>query len=276
MKIKKRTKKKTEKDKTKEKEKEKEKPKEKEEKKESKETSKKKKKMWLPLESNPELLDRYVSLLGVEPFHKFHELWAFEGDALDFIPTPVLALCVLYPLSESTEKFAAEENKLIKEKGQQVSKRLYFMNQTVGNACGTVAVCHAVLNNMDFLSLEPKGFFAKFFAQTKEMNAKERAQALEDNTELESKHKETATAEEAKSDVSNPVNDNLHFMTLVCVDNYLYELDGRKAFPINHGSSSRSTFLKDACTFIQKKLMPRFGKNQDIRLFAAALAPNLM
>ena len=31
------------------------------------------------------------------------------------------------------------------------------------------------------------------------------------------------------------------------VDGSLYELDGRKSFPINHGASSAETLLQDAC-----------------------------
>ena len=32
---------------------------------------------------------------------------------------------------------------------------------------------------------------------------------------------------------------------------HLYELDGRKAFPINHGETSPETLLADACRVIQ-------------------------
>lgn len=40
------------------------------------------------------------------------------------------------------------------------------------------------------------------------------------------------------------------------VDGHLYELDGRKAFPINHGATTPSTLLVDACTVI-KQFMDR-------------------
>jgi ubiquitin carboxyl-terminal hydrolase L3 len=36
------------------------------------------------------------------------------------------------------------------------------------------------------------------------------------------------------------------------VDGNLYELDGRKRFPINHGPSTPDTLLADACAVVQQ------------------------
>lgn len=35
--------------------------------------------------------------------------------------------------------------------GQQVSPDVYFMRQTIGNACGTIGLIHAVANNQEHL-----------------------------------------------------------------------------------------------------------------------------
>ena len=37
---------------------------------------------------------------------------------------------------------------------------------------------------------------------------------------------------------------DMHFVAFVCVDGHLYEMDGRKKFPINHGESSPETLLQ--------------------------------
>lgn len=37
---------------------------------------------------------------------------------------------------------------------------------------------------------------------------------------------------------------NHHFVALVEKDGHLYELDGRKEFPVNHGPTSEATFLE--------------------------------
>ena len=33
--------------------------------------------------------------------------------------------------------------------GQKISSSVYFIKQTIGNACGTIALIHAVANNLD-------------------------------------------------------------------------------------------------------------------------------
>lgn len=45
-----------------------------------------------------------------------------------------------------------EEVRLTKE-GQNVGKSVYFTKQTIGNACGTIALLHAVGNNLHVISL---------------------------------------------------------------------------------------------------------------------------
>lgn len=41
----------------------------------------------------------------------------------------------------------------IEAAGQDVSPSLYYMKQTIGNACGTIALLHAVANNRQSLDL---------------------------------------------------------------------------------------------------------------------------
>lgn len=54
-------------------------------------------------------------------------------------------------------------------------------------------------------------------------------------------------------------------------DGHIYELDGRKPFPINHGVTSPATLLQDACTVIQTQFMAR--DPTEVRFTIVALAP---
>ena len=54
------------------------------------------------------------------------------------------------------------------------------MKQTVGNACGTVGILHAILNARasPLTSIQPSSFIANFATQTADMTPDERAQFL--------------------------------------------------------------------------------------------------
>ena len=48
-----------------------------------------------------------------------------------------------------SEEFSKQQQADLEGKGQELSSDLYFMKQFVGNACGTVALMHAVANIAD-------------------------------------------------------------------------------------------------------------------------------
>lgn len=50
-------------------------------------------------------------------------------------------------LSTQYEAFKQEEEEKLKDQPQQVSPDIYFIKQTIGNACGTIGLIHAVANN---------------------------------------------------------------------------------------------------------------------------------
>jgi ubiquitin carboxyl-terminal hydrolase L3 len=61
----------------------------------------------------------------------------------------------------------------------------------------------------------------------------------------------------------------LHFVCFVHKDSNLYELDGRKFAPINHGPTTAESLLQDTCTVV-KKYVEATGS---IRFNLIALAP---
>ncbi|KAH9300284.1 hypothetical protein KI387_011867, partial [Taxus chinensis] len=195
-------------------------------------------KRWLPLEANPEVINQFMWGLGV-PAEEAEccDVYGFDDELLDMVPKPVLAVLFLYPLNQATEGKPTEEG----PKGS--SSNIYFMKQTVGNACGTVGLLHAVANIRSEVQMATGSYFDRFFTSTANMNAEQRAEFLEKDTELEDAHSVAATAgDTAAPDLS--VSVDLHFVCFTCVDGELYELDGRRLHPVYHGPSSRETFLK--------------------------------
>ncbi|DAZ92542.1 TPA: hypothetical protein N0F65_012772 [Lagenidium giganteum] len=227
-------------------------------------------KRWFPLESNPAVMNEFVAKMGF-PTHQFSfcDVLSTEEWALDMVPRPVHGVLMLFPIKDHTEAYAAEEAKRIAASGQVVSKNVYYMHQTVGNACGTIGILHAIANMRQHVTFEPTSYLSKLFAATATKTPSEIAAYLEKDDELEDTHSSAAQAGQSEQieDVDDPVN--THFVCFTHVDGNLYELDGRKKTPVNHGPSSADTLLPDACNVI-KQFMAR--DEGEVRFTIVALA----
>nr|XP_053652638.1 ubiquitin carboxyl-terminal hydrolase isozyme L3-like [Cherax quadricarinatus] len=101
---------------------------------------------WLPLESNPAVMNKFLAGLGVPASWTIHDVYGLEEEMLNMVPQPVCAVILLYPFIEKAPD---------------------------------------------------------------------------------------------REDVVNE-----HFIALVEVEGNLYELDGRRKFPVNHGPTSADTLLQ--------------------------------
>jgi hypothetical protein len=62
------------------------------------------KQRWFPLESNPDLINKYIKGLGFDTsLYEFVDVFSTEDWALQMIPQPVVAIIMLYPLTEKQE-----------------------------------------------------------------------------------------------------------------------------------------------------------------------------
>uniref|UniRef100_A0A1D1Y734 Ubiquitin carboxyl-terminal hydrolase n=1 Tax=Anthurium amnicola TaxID=1678845 RepID=A0A1D1Y734_9ARAE len=226
-----------------------------------------KKSKWLPLESNPQVMNNYVHKLGVSQAWAYTDVWGLDDELLSMIPKPVKAVVLLFPVTENYEKDSKEEIKQIQEKGQEISSNVVFYRQTIPNACGTIGLLHTLASNTEEISVED-GPLKRLLDKTKNLTPEERAKALEEDEELAEAHKSSASS----GQTSTPREDddvNSHFVTFIEKDGSLYELDGRKPFPINHGKCAN--LLQDSVGII-RKFMQRDPDN--INFTVIALAPN--
>jgi ubiquitin carboxyl-terminal hydrolase L3 len=68
-------------------------------------------KHWIPLESNPEVLTDYAAKLGVTTVPdtlSFCDIFGLDDDLLAMVPSPVLAVLLLFPITAETEKLRKE------------------------------------------------------------------------------------------------------------------------------------------------------------------------
>ncbi|KAM1596861.1 hypothetical protein ACFX1Z_031822 [Malus domestica] len=201
-------------------------------------------KRWLPLEANPDVMNQFLWGLGLqEDEAECYDVYGLDGELLEMVPNPVLAVLFLYPITAKTE----EERMMQANEKQEPKGNVYFMKQTVGNACGTIGLLHAVGNITSEIKLVEDSFLDRFFKKTASMDPLQRAAFLESDTEVEVAHSVAANG----GDTEASDNADTHFICFACVDGELYELDGRKSGPISHGPSSPNSLLQDAAKVIQ-------------------------
>ncbi|KAL7881778.1 hypothetical protein AOLI_G00086260 [Acnodon oligacanthus] len=210
---------------------------------------------WLPLEANPEVMNQFLRQLGLVPTWQFGDVYGLDPELLTLVPRPVCALLLLFPVTEKYESFRLEEEAKIKAQGQEVSSEVYFMKQTIGNACGTIGLIHAVANNQRHLEFEPDSPLKAFIAQSSKLSAEEKATFLEKDESIRVTHESSAQEGQTEAPSLDEKVD-LHFIAFVNVEGHLYELDGRKPFPIAHGKTTEDSFLEDAAE-VCKKFMAR-------------------
>ncbi|KAL5748416.1 hypothetical protein ACOSP7_025458 [Xanthoceras sorbifolium] len=201
-------------------------------------------KRWLPLEANPDVMNQFLWGLGLpENEAECYDVYGLDEELLAMVPQPVLAVLFLYPITAQSE----QERMLQDQDKKECSSKVYFMKQTVGNACGTIGLLHAVGNITSEIKLLDGSFLDRFYKSTASLNPLERAVFLEKDREMEVAHSVAATAGETEA------SDNVdtHFICFTCVDGQLYELDGRKSGAICHGTSSPSSLLQDAAKVIR-------------------------
>ncbi|GIX82494.1 ubiquitin carboxyl-terminal hydrolase isozyme L3 [Caerostris extrusa] len=223
-------------------------------------------KKWLPLESNPDVMNKFLSNVGVPDDFTMIDVVDLDDEHLENLPKKVKAVLFLFPTGEQHEEFCQSEQETIDAEGQVVSDRVYFMKLEANNASGTVSLIHAIANADEELELGPTSTLKEFLDRTADMSSEERGQELEMDENLCCVHEELAKegqteAPEADEEIK------LHFITFVTVDEQLYELDARKNYPINHGSTSVDTLMKDSVS-VCKKFMERDPENVNFSIMA--------
>ncbi|XP_014247944.1 ubiquitin carboxyl-terminal hydrolase isozyme L3 [Cimex lectularius] len=199
---------------------------------------------WTPLESNPDVINKFLAELGVPQKWQVIDVLSLDPDMLGLIPRATLAFILLFPTNEKYEQFREKQDEQLKEKGQTISKNVYFTKQFISNACGTIAMLHSIANNLDSIELGD-GFLKDFIKDTADKTPEERGVALQHHKSFADAHNTIAV--EGQTEVPTDEKPVIHhFVAFVHKDGQLYELDGRKSFPINHGDTSVETFVEDA------------------------------
>lgn len=204
----------------------------------------------IPLESNPDVFNSLAHKIGLSPVLSFQDVYSIsDPDLLAFLPQPVLALIMLFPITETYENYRKQQDTSVANDSSGIT----WFKQTIGNGCGLYALLHIlanlprdfvvqnlILNNLLLQQLSP------------ELSVEEIArlvELLEQSIQLDSNYgAQGQTEAPAASD-----NTEYHFITYIKgSDNHLYELDGRRTGPVDLGVSSNDKHILNDEKLIEK------------------------
>lgn len=231
---------------------------------------------WLALESNPVGANNFARRMGLPDNLAFCDIYGLDTELLAFVPQPVYAVMLLFPSSVAIKAVKSKQAEELTSDPQTLDKDLFYLYQHdgIGNACGTVAMIHAFASLTHQKSMKPlalnDGPLKNFMKETIKMDWVERGwhlakckdiQEVSENIASDSQTNQTATPDRA-------AKVNAHFISFICVSDEIYEMDGRKIFPINHGSTSSKTFLTDVAKIVKDKFMSVDPTNLNYNLMA--------
>lgn len=191
-------------------------------------------KAFIPLESNPEVFNEFLAKLGVRSL-EFVDVYGLDPELLAFVPRPVRAVLLVFPVSQTYEEY----RKAADAAYEPSSDPAVWSPQTIKNACGTMALIHALANGVDRESLGSGAgseLIAGFAA------AADRPQFLEQNQILESIHEQVASQGDTEATGAEEDVDS-HYVCLTTHGSDLVELDGRRKGPIVRASGVTSADL---------------------------------
>ncbi|XP_037040648.1 ubiquitin carboxyl-terminal hydrolase isozyme L3-like [Bradysia coprophila] len=192
--------------------------------------------VWLPLESNPTVMTNFLVDIGMSAEWSVVDLIGIDEDVLGFVPQPVAAIIFLYPPTVHDSDESGDD---------ALNDSVFFMKQMVRNACGTVALIHGVGNNLDKIQLVDDSPLKKYFESVQSLNKIEKGLEMSRNADIRKSHE--LHAQQGQTSTPN-LNENVenHFVALIERNGRIYQLNGGKDGPVDHGPSSQETFLYDA------------------------------
>ena len=115
------------------------------------------------------------------------------------------------------------------------SEPVIWFKQTIGHACGLIALLHGLANGGAKAYITPDSTLDKLLKQAVGLKPRERAQLLYDSAELESAHMAAAV----KGDTVAPDTREKNYQHFICFvkgeDGHLWELNGGMKGPVDRG-----------------------------------------
>jgi len=199
---------------------------------------------WTTIESDPGVFTELVRNIGVNDVG-FEELYSLDVADLERVE-PIYGLIFLFKHTREDNYRATIDC--------DAPNDLFFAKQVVTNACATQAILSVLLNAHDRVQLgEELGQFREF---TAEFDAETKGLAISNSEVIRAAHNAFARPEPIliQSRAAREDDDVFHFVAYVPKGGCVYELDGLREGPINHGPYAGARWLDVAVPAIQRRI----------------------
>ncbi|KAM3421114.1 hypothetical protein BST61_g1528 [Cercospora zeina] len=202
------------------------------------------KKIFVPLENNPEVFTDLIKRLGVSSDIEFCDVYSINDPGLlGMVPRPVHALIfispsnVYYSVRKAHDGYEGREKITYDASGED--EPVMWFRQTIGNACGLYSLIHAVGNGSSRDFVIKDSLIDKLLKEAVPLKRAERADVLYNSKELEEAHMASAVHGDSRiPSAAEPVG--YHFITFTKgKDGHLWELEGGWN-PIDRGELKES------------------------------------
>ncbi|KAJ1801057.1 hypothetical protein LPJ59_000591 [Coemansia sp. RSA 2399] len=178
------------------------------------------------------------------------ELYSLDTETLRAME-PVYGLIFLFKWRPTTAGARASSSSVDLQHDQP--ENVYFAHQIIQNACATQAILSILMNRENDMDIGATLKNLRSFSI--DLPPDMRGLALTNCDELRTVHNSFQRIESFLNDIHRPAtedDDVFHFVSYVPVNGRLYELDGLKPAPIDHGATD--DWLTDVSSVIQNRI----------------------
>lgn len=195
---------------------------------------------WLTIESDPAVFSALISDLGVKGVD-VTDILSIDADSLNALQ-PNFGVIFLFKYQDTDDSSRADSS--LPNGDDQSASLLWFAHQKIQNACGTQALLALLLNHQDEIELGPE--LENFRDFTLQFPPDLRGDAMTNSDILRTTHNSFSQSEMFHLDETNHSSGGseapYHFISYTLVHGRLYELDGLRITPVDHGDCEPSEF----------------------------------
>lgn len=219
---------------------------------------------WNTIVSEPGVFTKLVSNLGVENV-QIDELYSIDSHSLREV-APIYAVIFLFKYSNVDREYANRNQPLDGEYDANFRENgVFFAQQTIQNACATLAVLNALFNSSEEINLGEELQNLRLF--TLDFDPEMCGETLSNSEVIRTVHNSFSaprfidTGDQPKPPRDDKDDGLYHFVAYMNIHNTIYELDGLKQYPIKHETlSSPDEFYDKLPAVLQRRISKYEGE----------------